>query len=43
MSGFGINVLKLKKAAGWILSKTPRDVDSDAVSMETVCGLVLIG
>ena len=43
MSGFGINVLKLKKAAGWISSKTPRDIDSDTVSMETVCGLVLIG
>lgn len=43
MSGFGINVLKLKKAAGWMSNKTPRDTDSDAVSMETVCGLVLIG
>lgn len=43
MSGFGINVLKLKKAAGWMSNKTPRDTDPDAVSMETVCGLVLIG
>jgi len=43
MSGFGINVLKLKKAAGWMSKKTPRDTDPDTVSMETVCGLVLIG
>lgn len=43
MSGFGINVLKLKKAAGWMSNKTPRDTDPDTVSMETVCGLVLIG
>jgi predicted metal-binding protein len=43
MSGFGINVLKLKKAAGWMVNKTPRDIDPDKVSMETVCGLVLIG
>jgi len=42
MSGFGINVLKLKKAAGWMSNKTPRDADPDTVSMETVCGLVLI-
>ena len=43
MSGFGINVLKLKKAAGWMSNKTPRDTDPDTVSMETVCALVLIG
>lgn len=43
MSGFGINVLKLKKAAGWMSSKTPRNTNPDKVSMETVCGLVLIG
>jgi len=42
MSGFGINVLKLKKAAGWMSNKTPRDANPDTVSMETVCGLVLI-
>ncbi len=43
MSGFGINVLKLKKAAGWISNKTSQDSDPDTVSMETVCGLVLVG
>ena len=43
MSGFGINVLKLKKAAGWMSKKTPRDTDPDAVSVETVCALILIG
>jgi len=43
MSGFGINVLKLKKAAGWMSHKTPRDIDPDTVSTETVCALILIG
>jgi predicted metal-binding protein len=43
MSGFGINVLKLKKAVGWISKKTLQDIDPDTVSMETVCGLILIG
>ena len=43
MSGFGINVLKVKKAAGWMSNKTPLDTDPDTVSMETVCGLILIG
>ncbi len=43
MSGFGINVLKLKKAAGWMSGKTPRDIDPDTASMETLCGLILIG
>jgi predicted metal-binding protein len=43
MSGFGINVLKLKKAAGWMSNKIPRNTGPDTISMETVCGLVLIG
>lgn len=43
MSGFGINVLKLKKTGGWISNKTSRDINPDTVSMETVCGLILIG
>ena len=43
MSGFGINVLKLKKAAGWMSNKTPRDIDPDMVPTERVCGLILIG
>lgn len=43
MSGFGINVLKLKKAAGWMSDKTPREIDPDMDSTATVCGLVLIG
>lgn len=43
MSGFGINVLKLKKAAGWMSGKPQPDTDLDKVSMETVCGLILIG
>lgn len=43
MSGFGINVLKLKKTAGWIPDKTQRHTDPDSASMETICGLVLIG
>jgi len=43
MSGFGINVLALKKAAGWMSDNTSWDADPDKVSMETVCGLLLIG
>ena len=43
MSGFGINVLKLKKAVGWMSSKTPRDTDPGMGPIETVCGLILIG
>jgi predicted metal-binding protein len=43
MSGFGINVLKLKEAAGWMSDSTPRKTDPDKIPMETVCGLILIG
>ena len=43
MSGFGINVLKLKQAAGWTSNKTTRETDSNTISMGTVYGLVLIG
>jgi predicted metal-binding protein len=43
MSGFGINVLKLKKAAGWMSNKTSQNDDPDTISMQTVCGLILIG
>jgi len=43
MSGFGINVLKLKKAAGWMSNKTSQNDDPDTISMQTFCGLVLIG
>lgn len=43
MSGFGVNVLELKKAVGWTTDKTARKANPKMVSMETVCGLILIG
>jgi predicted metal-binding protein len=42
MSGFGINVAKLFKTAGWKMSWTARDTDSTETQMANVCGLVLI-
>jgi predicted metal-binding protein len=43
MSGFGINVFKLKQVAGWSLNKATQKTDSDKTPMEMICGLVLIG
>ncbi len=43
MSGFGINVSKLMKAAGWTLNWTTRAGDENTISTGTVCGLVVIG
>ena len=42
MSGFGINVSTLMKAAGWTLNWTTRVGHGDTISMGTVCGLVAI-
>ena len=42
MSGFGINVAKLFKTAGWKMNWTANDTDSTATQMANVCGLVLI-
>lgn len=42
MSGFGINVSTLMKAAGWPLNWTTRVGHGNTTSMGTVCGLVLI-
>jgi predicted metal-binding protein len=42
MSGFGINVAKLFKTAGWKMSWTARDTDLRETQMANVCGLVLI-
>jgi predicted metal-binding protein len=43
MSGFGINVSKLMKAAGWTMHRSGPGTRSDETSLGTVCGLVLIG
>lgn len=43
MSGFGINVSKLMRSAGWELNPITKDTDSNDVPMGNVCGLVLTG
>jgi predicted metal-binding protein len=43
MSGFGINVSKLMQAAGWPANGKSGKTEPGAVSMGTLCGLVLIG
>jgi predicted metal-binding protein len=43
MSGFGINVSKLMKVAGWTMSRITQDSSRDKDSMGTVCALILIG
>jgi len=42
MSGFGIDVAKLFKTAGWKMNWITHDTDSAATKMANVCGLVLI-
>jgi predicted metal-binding protein len=42
MSGFGINVAKLFRTAGWTMSRVSHDIDSTAAKMSNICGLVLI-
>jgi predicted metal-binding protein len=42
MSGFGIDVAKLFKTAGWKMNWITHDTDSTATKMANVCGLVLI-
>jgi len=42
MSGFGINVSTLMKAAGWTLNWTTRVGHGNTISMGMVCGLVVI-
>jgi len=43
MSGFGINVSHLVKAAGWEMDRITRETDPEAVKMGMLSGLVLIG
>jgi predicted metal-binding protein len=43
MSGFGINVSKLIRAAGWTMNWSTPGTTSNKTAMGTVCGLVLIG
>ena len=42
MSGFGINVSRLMKTAGWTMSIAAQDNDSSSIKMGNVCGLVLL-
>ena len=42
MSGFGINVSKLMRVAGWTMNRIEPGTDQDKVSMGTICGLVLL-
>jgi predicted metal-binding protein len=43
MSGFGINVSRLMRAAGWTLNRVPPESTPRETSMASICGLVLIG
>lgn len=43
MSGFGINVSKLIRAAGWSMNRVIPEAKSITSPMGTICGLVLIG
>jgi len=43
MSGFGINVSKLMKVAGWTMNRYTREADPDKASTAPICGLILIG
>jgi len=43
MSGFGINVSKLMKAAGMPYGMITHESEETKTSMATVCGLVIIG
>lgn len=42
MSGFGINVAALFKAAGWTMNGTVQNPDATITRTDSVCGLVLI-
>jgi len=42
MSGFGINVARLMKTAGWSMSMGKQDPDPAQQEMANVCGLVLV-
>ncbi len=43
MSGFGVNVSKLMKVAGWTMNSYTREADPDKTSTAPICGLILIG
>ena len=43
MSGFGINVSKLMKVAGWTMNRYTSEADPDIASTAPICGLILIG
>ena len=43
MSGFGINVSQLARAAGWQMDRITSETDPETVKTGMLCGLVLIG
>jgi len=43
MSGYGIHVSALMKAAGWNMDRITRETDPNSVSMGMLCGLILVG
>ncbi|MEA3434989.1 MAG: DUF2284 domain-containing protein [Thermodesulfobacteriota bacterium] len=43
MSGFGINVSKLMKVAGWTMNRYNSEADPGKASTAPICGLILIG
>ena len=43
MSGFGINVSKLMKVAGWTMNRYNSEAGPDTASTAPICGLILIG
>jgi predicted metal-binding protein len=43
MSGFGVNVSRLMRVAGWTLHRSSPEAMGGEASQGTVCGLVLIG
>ena len=43
MSGFGINVSKLMKTAGWTMNRYNSEAEPDKASTAPICGLILIG
>ena len=43
MSGFGVNVSKLMKTAGWTMNRNTHKDDPATASTAPICGLILIG
>ncbi|MBW1643378.1 MAG: DUF2284 domain-containing protein, partial [Deltaproteobacteria bacterium] len=43
MSGFGVNVSKLMKTAGWTMKRNTHKADPATAPTAPICGLILIG